>query len=128
MEVIRSHRDLLVWQKSINLAKAVYGLAKSLPKTEQYGISSQMLRAVVSVAANLAEGHGRNTRKDYARFVSIARGSVAELDTLLHLAVECELLSAESVAPVDILNNEIGRMLNSLWRKLDSAADAQPNP
>ena len=78
-----------------------------------------MLRAAVSIPANIAEGNARNTRKDYARFISIARGSTAELDTLLLLAVQTKVLKFEIVSPALDLADEIGRMLTALHQKLD---------
>ena len=80
---IQSYRDLLVWQKAMRVAAEAYRLRKLLPKAEQYRLTSQLLRAAASVPANIAEGHARGTRKDYAHFVSIARGSLAETETIL---------------------------------------------
>src|SRR5713226_4613662 len=89
---IQSYLDLLVWQKGMRLAAEAYRLAKVLPKAEEYRLTSQLLRAAASVPANIAEGHARGTRKDYAHFVSIARGSLAETETILLLLVEVDLL------------------------------------
>jgi four helix bundle protein len=117
---------LVVWQKGMLLARLVYGLAAHMPKHEQYGLTSQLVRAAVSVPANIAEGNARPSRKDYARFIGIARGSISELDTLLLLAVDCAVLGKDAVAPVAILCDEVGRMLTALWLKLD--ADPSPKP
>ena len=119
MGAIKSHRDLVVWQKSMLLAGSAYDMAKKMPKTGQYGLTGQMLRAAVSIPANIAEGNARNTRKDYARFISIARGSTAELDTLLLLAVQTKVLKFEEVSSALDLADEIGRMLTALHQKLD---------
>jgi four helix bundle protein len=113
-----SHRDLLVWQKSMHLAKEAYQLAPALPKAEQYRLTSQLLRAAASVPTNIAEGHARGTRKDYAHFVSIARGSLAETETILLLLVEVELLTIERAGQAMGLCSEIGRMLNRLHARL----------
>jgi carbamoyl-phosphate synthase large subunit len=119
LEAVQSHKDLVVWQKAMLLARLVYGLAAKMPKHEQYALTSQMLRAVVSIPANIAEGNARPTRKDYARFIGIAKGSASELDTLLQLTVQCGLLDEQTVTPASDLCDEVGRMLGALWRKLD---------
>ena len=115
---IGSHRDLVVWQKSMLLAKEVYGLAKRLPKAEEYRLTSQILRSAASVPANIAEGHARGTRKDYARHVSIARGSLAETETFLLLIVSVELLTETDAAVARSLCEEVSKMLTSLLARL----------
>ena len=120
---VRSHKDLLVWQKGMALAVIAYDLAKKMPKTGQYGLTGQLLRAVVSVPANIAEGNGRKSRKDYARFISIALGSIAEVDTLLLISVQTKVLKLDVVSPALDLADEIGRMLNSLHQKLAQGDD-----
>lgn len=82
----RKHRDLLVWQKSIALVEHVYHLTESFPKQEQFGLTSQLRRAAVSVPANIAEGAARSSRKDLLHFLVIARGSLSEMDTLVEIA------------------------------------------
>jgi four helix bundle protein len=115
---IQSYRDLLVWQKAMRLAVESYRLAKLLPKAEEYRLTSQLLRAAASVPANIAEGHCRGTRKDYANFISIARGSLAETETILLLLVDVQLLRDEQVqAPLELCA-ETGRMLNALLARL----------
>jgi four helix bundle protein len=115
---VRSYRDLLVWQKAMRLAAEAYRLGRLLPKAEEYRLTSQLLRAAASVPANIAEGHARGTRKDYAHFVSIARGSLAETETILLLPVDVDLLKNEHVEPVLELCSEAGRMLNGLLARL----------
>jgi four helix bundle protein len=115
---IQSYRDLLVWQKAMRLAAETYRLAKLLPKAEEYRLTSQLLRAAASVPANIAEGHSRGTRKDYANFISIARGSLAEAETILLLLIDVELLSDEQVRAALELCAETGRMLNALLARL----------
>ena len=80
------YTDLQVWHRAMDLAALVYGLVGQMPKSEQFGMTSQMARAVASVPANIAEGYQRGSRKDYARFIGIARGSLAETQTFLLLA------------------------------------------
>jgi four helix bundle protein len=124
---IASHRDLIVWQKGMKLAIEVYRLSKLMPKEEQYRLTSQLLRAVASVPANIAEGHARGTRKDYANFINIARGSLAEVETLLELAYSVGLLKPADVATAMSLADEIGRMLTALSARLREAP-LKPNP
>jgi four helix bundle protein len=102
----------------MRLAAEAYRLGKLLPKTEEYRLTSQLLRAAASVPANIAEGHGRGTRKDYAHFVSIARGSLAETETILLLLIEVDLLPNEQIQPALELCSEVGRMLNGLLTRL----------
>lgn len=116
---MRGYLDLKVWSKAMDLAAMVYAVASSMPKAEQYGMTSQMQRAATSVPANIAEGYQRGTRKDYARFISIARGSLAETETFLMLAARVGHLSAEAVAPPLALAEELSRMLARLKAKLD---------
>ena len=102
-----------------------------LPKAEEYRLTSQLLRAAASVPANIAEGHARGTRKDYAHFVSIARGSLAETETILLLLVDVELLAEERIQAALALCSETGRMLNGLLARLRDATVARslkPDP
>ena len=114
MAELKSHKDLRVWQKAMELVVAVYQLAKILPKTEQYGLISQLQRVAVSVPANIAEGNGRGTRKDYARFIDIARGSTSELETLLAIVVRLELATSNEAAEAQAITSDVGRMLTGL--------------
>jgi four helix bundle protein len=115
---LADHKRLDVWVKSMDLAAAVYGAAKRMPKQEEYRLTAQMIRAAISVPANIAEGHTRATRKDFAHFVSIARGSNAELETLFLLAERTELLPADVTQPLIAKSDEIARMLNKLHARL----------
>ena len=87
MSKIESHRDLLVWQKAMDLAVQIYRLASLFPQNEIYRLTSQITRAAASVPANIAEGHTRGSRKDYAHFLVIAKGSLMETETFLMLSV-----------------------------------------
>jgi four helix bundle protein len=118
MSGVQSYRDLVVWQKGMSLAEEAYKLARLMPRTEEYRLTSQLLRAAASVPANIAEGNARGTRRDYANFVSIARGSVAEVETFLQLAVRCDLLKPEQAECALSLADELGRMLNVLRQRL----------
>jgi len=127
---VRSYRDLIVWKKSMALAASVYRLTRQLPKHEEYRISGQMIRAASSVPANIAEGHGRGTRRDYAHFVSISKGSLAELETFLLLVTELDLAPSDATADVLLQAEEVGRMLTSLRSRLAArpSTSLEPNP
>ncbi len=118
---LQSYRDLDVWKKSMALARDIYSAADLLPKREEYRLTSQMIRAAISVPANIAEGHARATRKDYAHFISISRGSNAELETLILLAQETKLLPHEITSNLLTSAEEIGRMLRRLHERLRDA-------
>ena len=117
MSTIRSYKDLIVWQKSIDLVTAIYAATKQFPSDERFGLVSQMQRASVSIAANIAEGHGRGTRNDYAHFLDMANGSVAEVETLLTIAKKLSLCSAEQCSTMEQQLSEIGKMLGVLRAK-----------
>ncbi|MDI1320753.1 MAG: four helix bundle protein [bacterium] len=117
----QSYRDLVVWQKGIELAKMLYSLTTSFPSEEKFGLISQMRRAAVSVPSNIAEGQARHTTGEFIQFISHAEGSAAELDTQLCLSVELGLVRSEQAAPGFTLIDEIRRMLNSLRRRLDGS-------
>lgn len=127
---VRSYRDLIVWQKGMTLAASVYRLTRQLPKHEEFRISGQMIRAATSVPANIAEGHGRGTRRDYAHFVSIAKGSLGELETFLLLVEEIGLAPPAVTNPVLAQAEEVGRMLTSLRKRLAGklSPSLEPNP
>jgi len=113
-----SHRELDVWKVSMELARDIYGVARGMPKQEEYRLTGQMLRAAVSIAANIAEGHARATRKEYAHFVSIAKGSASGLETLVLLARDTELLETDQAAPVLDKIDRVARMLTRLYLRL----------
>jgi len=112
----QSYRDLLVWQKSMALAKAIYKITADFPSDEKFGLISQLRRAAVSVPSNIAEGQARNTTGEFVQFISHAEGSLAELDTQLTLAVELDFLSPEKASPCMDSITELRRMLNGLRR------------
>ncbi|HWQ10938.1 MAG TPA: four helix bundle protein [Holophaga sp.] len=114
----RSYRDLMVWQKSMDLVEHVYRATQRFPKEETYGLKSQIRRSSVSIPSNIAEGQSRLTPGEFIQFLGIARGSLAELETQLLLAQRLTLLAeAESQALLK-LASDIGRLLNGLVRPL----------
>jgi len=117
--VAKSYRDLTVWNRAMTLAESTYELTGSFPEREQYRLTSQLIRAAISIPANIAEGQRRATRKDYARFISIARGSTAEVETLLELALRVGMGRADEVEAAFELAEEVSRMLNVLLYKLN---------
>ncbi|MCB1187588.1 four helix bundle protein [bacterium] len=112
------HRDLRVWQRSMDLVERIYELSNSFPKQETYGITSQLRRAAVSIPTNIAEGNGRSTRRDYAHFLSIAFGSAREVDTLLDLATRLRVAEAGKVHECLVLLDEVCGMLYAMRSKL----------
>jgi len=118
MAEIKSHRDLLVWQKAMDLAVAVYRLSQKFPANEIYRLVAQVTRSASSVPANIAEGHGRVTRRDYANFVAIARGSLMETETLVMLSVRLGYTERGEAQPVLNLITEISKMLTVLRSRL----------
>ncbi len=117
---IESFKDLFVWQKGIELINEIYKLTKFFPKEELYGLTSQIRRAAVSIPANIAEGWGRGTTKNYLQFLEISRGSLFELNTLIIIAYNQDYISKEHSDEIENKINEIGKMLNALITNLDS--------
>ena len=117
-QVIHSYRDLLVWQKAVDLVVECYRLTETFPKNETYGLVSQIRRSATAVPANIAEGHGRDHLGDYLRHISIAKGSLTELETHLIVSERLTLLSKESLSGVLRRSAEIGRMLEGLSKSL----------
>jgi four helix bundle protein len=102
----------------MDLTVGIYRLSRKLPSAERFGLGAQIQRAAVAIAANLAEGHERRTRADYRRFVSMARGSLAELETHLELIQRMEYVDRQVAAPIESLAAEVGRMLSGLLHRL----------
>ena len=115
---VRSYRDLEVWKLGMDLVIACYKIAKQLPDIEKYGLASQIRRASVSVLANIAEGHGRDHTGDFLRHISIAKGSLTELETELIIACRLRYVSVEAVRGPLRLAGSVGRMLRRLSARL----------
>jgi four helix bundle protein len=120
----KSFRELKVWNRAIELTTLVYALTAEFPKAEVYGLSSQMRRAAVSIASNIAEGSARGTRKDFKQFVAIARGSNSELQTQRVIAGRLGFIDVERIEAAETLAHEIGQMLSGLSKYLSSSRPA----
>lgn len=115
---MQSYKDLIVWQKGIRLVTEIYKFTEKFPKSEMFGLTSQIRRAAVSIPANLAEGYARKHRAEYVQFVRIAFGSGAELETHLLIAQNLGFLEKKEAAEAEALLDEIMRMLNKLSSSL----------
>ena len=116
MAVVKSYRDLLVWQKAMDFAEHVYAVQKTFPAEERFGLCDQLRRAVVSIPSNIAEGRGRDSAKDFAHFLMIARGSLNEVATQLELAVRLGYMTSGGGLYHEA--QAIRKMLNSMIRRL----------
>ena len=125
---LQSYRDLMVWQKAMDLVEETYRLTRLLPKDELYGLTSQMRRAAVSIPANIAEGYGRLHRREYINHLSIARGSLMELETQLELTVRLAYLNRGQVSLAWGLTQEVGKLLFTLLRSLGARNENNPGP
>src|SRR5438046_2192891 len=117
----QSYKDLVVWQKGIELAKMTYTLTAQFPNGEKFGLVAQMRRAAISIPSNIAEGQARHTTGEFIQFISHAEGSVAELSTQLFLATELRFSSSDDAEPALELTEHLRRMLNGPRRKLANA-------
>lgn len=111
-------KQLRIWQKAMGLADGIYTLTESFPKTEQYGLVSQMRRAAVSVVCNIAEGSQRGTDRDYSNFIAMSRGSLAELETQIFLAFRRSFFEERSMQTLIKDIDELSKMLNAFQQKL----------
>ncbi len=120
MNKINSYNELIVWQKSLDMVTHIYKITESMPKSESYGLITQMNRASVSIPCNIAEGWGRESTKSYTMFLKISRGSTFELETLVQIGRKLNLISEEQSLSILSKTVEMQRMLNSLIRKIKS--------
>lgn len=125
---VASYRDLTVWQRAMELTEEAYRIARLLPKTEEYRLTSQLVRAAVSVPANIAEGHARASRREFLNFLSISRGSLAEVETLVLLAVRVGYIKPDDMKRLEALADEVSRMLAGLRQRLKSSTPLAPRP
>lgn len=122
-----SFKELIVWRKSIDLVTDLYKFTENFPKTEVYGLSSQMRRCAVSVPSNIAEGHSGRSTLDYLQFLKIARGSLAELETQLIISKNLNYISEETFTFNEQRIIEISKMLNALITSIKNK-EQNPNP
>jgi four helix bundle protein len=120
-----SYRDLIVWQRSRALAGDIYRATENFPRNETYGLTSQLRRASVSIASNIAEGQGRLTKGEFQQFLGQARGSLLELGTQLAIALDLGYLSADELVVLETKTTEVRRLLNGL---IDSLRGKSKNP
>ena len=119
--MVKSYQDLIVWQKAVELAEAVYRATRGFPKEELYGLVSQMRRAAVSVPSNIAEGQARESRGEFVQFLGHARGSLAELHTQTILAERLNMLSTAAADEVRQQIEQVGKLLSGLRRSLTTS-------
>lgn len=117
---MKNYKELIIWQKGIDIVKKIYVLAKKFPDEEKFGMVSQITRAVISIPANIAEGSSRNSDKDYARFLQLSLGLAFEVQTYLVISKEINWVKAEELMDVELLLEEeikmIHRFINTLTR------------
>jgi four helix bundle protein len=122
MSEIKSYKDLLIWQKGIDIVINLYELVEGFPKEEIYALTSQVKRASVSIPSNIAEGYGRNSTQSYIHFLNISRGSLFELETQLIVAQKLKFIKNETLF-LELVNQitEESKMLNSFINKIESS-------
>jgi four helix bundle protein len=121
----QDYRNLIVWQKAIDLTVCVYQLTRSFPKDEVYGLVPQMRRASVSVASNIAEGRGRLNVAEFRQFLGVAQGSIYELQTQLLVARKLRMGSEDSLNGVESLSNEVSKMLGAFIQTFNRKAGSK---
>ena len=114
----RDYRDLVLWQRAVELAAEVHRVTLKLPRHELFGLAAQMRRSAVSIPSNIAEGSGRRTTREFIAFLHIARGSLSELRTQLLLASEVAYVTGSEISVAENLTDEVGKLLNSVIRGL----------
>ena|SRR5437667_6336301 len=125
---VTSYRDLTVWQRAMDLVDVIYELTKSFPKDERFGLTAQLQRCSVSIPSNIAEGHGREHLGEYVHHLSIANGSLMELETQLLIASRRRYITTGELEPVLELSRVVGRLLAGLVRALKARIPRHPTP
>ncbi|MCQ2975821.1 MAG: four helix bundle protein [Bacteroidales bacterium] len=116
--MIKSYKELIVWQKSISLVEYIYCILQQYPKDELYGIISQMKRASISIPSNISEGFGRHSKNDFAKFLLIARGSLFELQTQIELSLRLNFINKNQYDNFNSLSTDVEKLLNGLLSKI----------
>lgn len=121
MTAIKTYKDLLIWQKGMEITELVYQLVQEFPKEEMYALTSQIKRSSVSIPSNISEGYGRNTAKSYSQFIKISRGSLYELETQLILAEKLNFIQNNELlyCIMELIEQE-GKMMNSFIKKIET--------
>ena len=122
----QSFKDLVVWQRSVELTTDVYKLTSNFPESERFGLTNQMRRAAVSVASNIAEGYGRLTKGEYVQFLGHARGSCSEIETQIVIAKNLGFGAAQSLDSAETRCNDVGRLLGALIKSIRAKQSAAP--
>jgi four helix bundle protein len=125
---IRNYKDLVVWQKSVDLAVTIYAATTNFPAEERFGLTDQLRRAAVSISSNIAEGNGRSTTKDYLRFLATSNGSLNEVGSLLAVSTRLHFLTDKNLSGLEARCDEIGKMLSSLRATLRKRMRRVPKP
>ena len=120
--VIKCYRELIVWQKTMDIVEKIYIITKGFPKEEMYGMTSQIRRAAVSIPSNIAEGQARKSSKEFHHFLSISLGSKAELETQILLSQRLGYISIEASPKILLQLEEISRLLNGLIKSLNNSS------
>ena len=115
---VKSYQELETWRVAMKLVAEVYRVSKSFPKEEAYGLTNQLRRAAVSIPSNIAEGQGRSSTADFLRHLSIARGSLYEVETQVLIAAQLDYLTAQEVSELTELTTSVGRLINGLTKSL----------
>jgi four helix bundle protein len=115
---IQNYRDLIVWQRAMDLVASVYRVTHDWPKDERYGLTNQVRRAAVSIPSNVAEGQGRNSDNEFLRFLAIAHGSLREVETQLLIALRLDDNDSQIIGPVMDEAAEVGRLIQGLTRRI----------
>jgi four helix bundle protein len=124
----QSFKDLIVWQRLIELTVGVYQFTSAFPDFERFGLTNQMRRALVSIASNIAEGYGRATKGEYVQFLGHARGSCSELETQIVIAKKLEFGAPACRLTTESLCNDVGRLLGALMKSIRSKQSSVPSP
>jgi four helix bundle protein len=115
---VKDYRELIVWQKAMDLVEKVYLLTAKFPKEEIYGLTAQIRRAAVSIPSNVAEGQGRHTTRDFLNFLSIAHGSLKEVETQILIAERLAFVDPNQASELTVLTEEVGRLISGLRNSL----------
>jgi four helix bundle protein len=119
MGEIKSYKDLIVYQKGLDLVNDIYKITRGYPKEEIFGLTNQMRRAAISVPTNISEGYGRDSTKNYTQFLKISKGSLFELETLLIISTNQKLISDQIMKDISFKIHEIGKMLTTLIKNIE---------